>query len=166
MTEKPLAVIRASGGRRMLGVGVMWGLALLLAWMGVAQDFDRPFYQGLMLILAGLALWGGERLRRATQREIWLTETDLRDSSGAVIARLADVEMVDRGAFAFKPSNGFMLRLRAADSRAWHPGLWWRMGRRVGVGGVTSAGQSKAVAELIQQALLTRDAGGEIPGEC
>jgi hypothetical protein len=42
-----------------------------------------------------------------------------------------------------------MLRLSDKAPRAWYPGLWWRMGRRVGIGGVTSAAQTKAMAEII-----------------
>jgi hypothetical protein len=59
------------------------------------------------------------------------------------------IRSVERGAFAFKPSHGFTLVMKEKQPRAWAPGLWWRLGRRVGVGGVTSAGQTKFMAEQI-----------------
>ena len=37
------------------------------------------------------------------------------------------------------------------------PGLWWRIGRRIGVGGVTPASQSKVMADLITARLIERD---------
>jgi hypothetical protein len=80
---------------------------------------------------------------------IELTETEIRTSNGEVLARMDEILAVDRGAFAFKPSNGFTLKLNTKKPRAWAPGLWWRFGRRVGVGGVTSAGQAKFMAEQI-----------------
>ncbi|MEO0931422.1 MAG: hypothetical protein AAFY14_12360, partial [Pseudomonadota bacterium] len=93
--------------------------------------------------------WLAERLRRATLLRIELTATDIRDSSGMVLATMDDIIGVDRGIFAFKPSNGFTLVMKNKKPRSWAPGLWWRLGRRVGVGGVTSAGQAKFMAEQI-----------------
>jgi hypothetical protein len=63
---------------------------------------------------------------------------------------------VERGAFAFKPSNGFLVRLDKPLGRGWAPGLWWRLGRLLGVGGVTSASQSKAMAEILSLELARR----------
>jgi len=70
---------------------------------------------------------------------------------------VADIERVDRGVFAFKPSNGFLVRTREPSARAWRPGLWWRFGRRIGVGGVTSANQTKAMSEILAAMLAERD---------
>ena len=47
--------------------------------------------------------------------------------------------------------------------RRWWPGLWWSLGNRVGVGGVTSAAHTKAMAEIISAMIAQRaqdDAGG------
>ena len=40
---------------------------------------------------------------------------------------------------------------------AWTPGIWWRLGRRIGVGGLT--GEDAAMAELLEE--LSRDANSE-----
>ena len=64
---------------------------------------------------------------------------------------------VDRGLFAFKPSNGFVVVLSQGGWRGWAPGLWWRLGRRLGVGGVTSAAQAKAMAEILSIEIARRD---------
>jgi hypothetical protein len=45
-------------------------------------------------------------------------------------------------------------------SRVYAPGLWWRAGRRVAVGGVTSRAEGKAVAELINVMLAEREGEG------
>ncbi|KQB97266.1 hypothetical protein AL073_09525 [Loktanella sp. 1ANDIMAR09] len=143
-----LAVVEASPARRIFAYGVLFGLGALVVYLTLVHP---PAFHWLvfMLVFGVLMLWQAERLRRATHVTIALTETELRDSTGTVLARIDDIRSVDRGVFAFKPSNGFTLVLHSKKPRAWLPGLWWRFGRRVGVGGVTNAGQSKFMAERI-----------------
>ena len=39
---------------------------------------------------------------------------------------------------------------------AWAPGMWWRVGRRVGVGGLTGGAESRAVADALAAMLVER----------
>ena len=48
------------------------------------------------------------------------------------------------------------LKTKTPAARRWEPGLWWRIGRRIGVGGVTPASQSKVMADLISARLVIR----------
>ncbi len=142
------ATVQASQGRRWFAYGVLFSLGALVIYTTLTQP---PALQWMvfMLVFGVAMLWLAEKLRRATTQVITLTETDLRDSSGVVLAEIADIATVSRGAFALKPSNGFTLVLNSKKPRAWAPGLWWRIGRRVGVGGVTAAGQSRFMAEQV-----------------
>jgi len=88
-------------------------------------------------------------LRRSTMQEIELTRTEIRTSDGRVLTELDNVIKVEKGAFAFKPSNGFLVRLKTPSGRGWAPGIWWQGGTYLGIGGVVSAGQSKAMAEIL-----------------
>lgn len=152
-----LAVVGASAGRRIMACGVIYVLGMLLIYVALG---DPPALPLLILVLAlGIgSLILAEMLRRATQTEILMTEDALTSSSGTLIAKLDDIVSVDRGAFAFKPSNGFTLKLKTKQPRGWAPGLWWRLGRYVGVGGAVSAGQSKFMAEQIALRIAMRDA--------
>ena len=142
------ARVSASPARRVFAYGVLFGLGALLIYLPLVEP--PAVLWAIAMVAAGVgSIMMAERLRRATLQEILLTETDVRDSNGVVLALLKDVRLVDRGAFAFKPSNGFTLVLDAKKPRAWAPGLWWRLGRRVGIGGVTSAAQAKFMAEQI-----------------
>jgi hypothetical protein len=78
-----------------------------------------------------------------------LTREALYDGEGYVIFYIADVKTIDRGVLAFKPSNGFMLRVTKSQRRGWAPGVWWRFGKFVGVGGVTQSSDAKMMSELI-----------------
>lgn len=147
--EITLMILGASFGRLWLGVFCTTALGVLLIWIVFA---GRPamIYQVSFLIAGLLSLWLAATLRRAGQDRIVLTNKVLRTESGRVLARVENVHAVERGAFAFKPPNGFLVRLKEPDSdRGWVPGLWWKRGRLVGVGGVVSAGTSRAMAETL-----------------
>ena len=97
------------------------------------------------------------RLWIATLDRLELTKEVLRTSAGDVIAVVEEIEALDRGVFAFKPSNGFLIRTKKPDARSWAPGLWWRIGRRIGVGGVTAASQTKFMSEVLTAMMAERD---------
>lgn len=146
--ETVIATLNPTPIRRIFSYGVLFGLGAML----ILTAFVQPpaFGWQLFLILLGAgALMVAEMLRRATTLGLVLTADELRDTSGVVLARLADIQTIDRGVLAFKPSNGFVLHLRSAAPRAWAPGLYWRIGTRVGVGGATPSGPAKFMAEQI-----------------
>lgn len=152
-----LLTVRASPGRRWLGIVCMYVLAFTLIYLAFAQP-PALGWQIFMLVLGAGALWLGETMRRSTERVIELTRRVLRDSSGAVLIEIDQIDAVDRSVFAFKPSNGFLIRSKQKGApRAWQPGLWWRVGRQIGVGGVTAAHQTKPMAELLQTLVAERD---------
>ena len=148
------AELQASPARRVFAYGVQFGLGAIIVYVTLVQPPSLP-WMIFMLAFGVVMLWQAERLRRSTTVTIELTATELRDSAGTVLARIDEVQSVERGTLAFKPSNGFTLVLNSKKPRAWLPGLWWRYGRRVGVGGVTNAGQSKFMAERIS--LMIKD---------
>lgn len=138
-----------SPARRVAASLMIGGLGILLLWLG-ATVADLAFGWKVLLAVMGIAaFYMALQVWQATARHLVLEEEVLRDDAGRVICALSDIAAVDRGTFAFKPSNGFLIRLKTPGPRAWAPGLWWRFGRRIGVGGVTPAGQGKAMADVI-----------------
>lgn len=150
--QEIIATLQASFGRRIFAYGAVFTLGALLVVLAFVQP-PEPGWQVFLIALGAAALVVAERLRRATLTGLVLTPKDLRDTAGTVLARVEDIASVDRGAFAFKPSNGFILRLKTRAPRAWAPGLWWRFGKRVGVGGVTPSGPGRYMAEQIAMRL-------------
>ncbi|MDT8327948.1 MAG: hypothetical protein RQ750_11290 [Roseovarius sp.] len=144
-----LAVLRASTPRRVLGVVALGSLGLLTLYLALVQP-PAMLWQVVMVALGALILWLAERMWRATARTLELTREGLRSDDGVMIARIADLASVERGVFAFKPSNGFSIRLKSKAPAAWQPGLWWRVGRRIGVGGVTASTNAKVMAEIME----------------
>jgi len=159
--DEVLARVVPSPARRIFGLTVLVLLGGLVLWLGLAAPEATnagagPAFRLLLTAMGGLVLWSAWAMHRATEGGLVLTATDLRTVSGRLVARVADIERVDRGLFAFKPSNGFVLRLSTPGPRAWAPGLWWRLGRRVGVGGVARAAETRAMADAIAVLLIER----------
>lgn len=118
-------------------------------------------WQLFLLAVALAALWMAQAMWRATASVVELTPLVLRDGDGTVIAPVAEISGMDRGFFAFKPSNGFLLKTRAGSTRQWRPGLWWRLGNRIGIGGMTPGSQTKFMSEILAALMARRD--GDLP---
>lgn len=152
-----LTRVRASPPRRLIAVALIGALGALLLWLAVQS---ASVAASLALAAAGaFAGVAALRLWRATRAVLELSRAGLFDDAGRVLAPIEQIEAVDRGAFAIKPSAGFTLRLAAPGPRAWAPGLWWRVGRRVGVGGVTSGAEARVMADILAVLLAERDGG-------
>ncbi|MCR8723680.1 hypothetical protein [Frigidibacter sp. ROC022] len=148
--------------RRVVGMAVLALLVVLLARLAWTES-STGRQAGLILAMLGggfllLGLWratAGAVLLRASGR--------LETSGGRVLALPDEIASVETGAFAVRPSNGFMLRLRSTRrGPGWAPGLWWRLGRRLGVGGLADAAEVKAMASALKARL---SASGSDPRE-
>ena len=149
--------IEVSPVRLWAGVIVTAGLGALLLGVAIFSPPAEFLSLLLLLVFGGVALWQARRMVRAGKKTIHLTEEALIDGEGTVLTTLAEIVRIDRGVFALKPSNGFVLLLESARPRHWVPGLWWQRGRRLGIGGTANAQQAKNMADIIQTILVTRD---------
>ena len=156
-SDDVLIAIKASQGRRWLGIGALFALGVL--FLTLVFEPAGGVWRFLFLAFGGMAFYAADRLRHHTGDTIELTREVIRTSAGRHLAYVSNVKAVERGALAFKPSNGFLVRLHEAEGRGWAPGLWWQRGRLLGVGGVIPGGQSRAMAELLA-ALLQEQATG------
>jgi len=147
--DEPVAIITPSPTRRGISFGIIAALGGMLLYVVFSSPPASLIARVFLLVVGVGMLVLADKLRRATALSIVMTDTALMDSNGREICRLDDVTGVERGAFAFKPSNGFLLRTKSRMKRSWAPGLWWRFGRKIGVGGATSARQTKFMAEAI-----------------
>ncbi|KAJ02493.1 hypothetical protein PM02_13520 [Sulfitobacter mediterraneus] len=155
--DEVLATVQASSGRRFLGVVSLGILGVLLIYIAMVRSPGWE-WQLFLVGIGAAALWMAQAMWRATASAVELTPLVLRDADGTVIAEVADIVGMDRGFFAFKPSNGFLLKVGSGSTRNWRPGLWWRFGRRIGIGGMTPGSQTKFMSEIISAMMATRDA--------
>jgi len=151
-----LANARASVPRRWLGIGMLAFLGGLLIYVALSTPPEVIGWQAFLVILGGASIFLAEKMRRATELTLILTQAGLSDSDGVIVAGIDEIEGVSRGTFAAKPSNGFTLRLKQGGVRRWQPGVYWRLGRRVGIGGVLPGPQTKFMAEMLEAMLVER----------
>ncbi len=155
MQDDVLATVRASAPRRWMGVGMLVVVGALVIYVALASP-PEPEWQIFLMIVGAGAFWLSHRMWTATEDAIELTHSELRTRSGRLICAVADIEGVDRGVFAFKPSNGFLVRTKEPQANSWAPGLWWRFGRRIGIGGMTAAAETKFMSEMLSAMLAER----------
>lgn len=144
--------------RRMAGVGALGGLGALMVWLGFGGN-GNVLAQATLVVAGIAALYFSTRLWVGTHRALELTPTELREQGGRRLCLVDEIEKVDRGFSAMKPTHGFVLRTKNSQTKAAAPGLWWRFGTWIGVGGVTNAGQGKAMAEALALLVAKRDDG-------
>ncbi|MEX0338259.1 MAG: hypothetical protein AB3N11_04385, partial [Arenibacterium sp.] len=154
--EEILATVAASPARRWVGILMLAGIGVLSFYVAFSTPPELT-WQAFLIGIGGVGLWMAQRMHAATRSKVELTETGIRDSTGQVIVPVEDIESIDRGILAFKPSNGFLIRTRTRQPGRWQPGLWWSMGRRIGIGGVTPGYQTKMMSDVISAMLVERD---------
>lgn len=145
----PSVRLGVSPPRRVLAIGMLGLTGALLLAVGLGQPPAAPLWRLYVVALGAAALWLAHRLWRATAQGLVLDDAGLRESGGRVLCPIDNVAGVERGVFAFKPSGGFVVHMKAPRPRGWAPGLWWSAGRRLGIGGVTRAAEARVMADIL-----------------
>lgn len=153
---RPLAAIYRPEWLRKLLVLAIVAIGVTIFW--VVIDGERSGAHTILLsLLSAGCLWVALAVYRAPGTAVILTEDGLFDDRGEMLCAFSDMERIDSGLLSFKPSKGFTVLLKTPAPRGWSPGLWWRLGRRCGVGGATPGRDGKAMAELLTNMLAKRD---------
>ena len=160
MTEI-LTKLEPSLGRRWFGAIVLSFVAVLMLYISFFQPPASLAGKIVLPLMAFAFFWQAQWNLRVTKTGLYLTKEGIFDGNGKQICALYNMMEVDRGLFAFKPSNGFLIRLHERERNAWAPGLYWRIGRRLGIGGATQPAQAKAMADIISMLILERSMGPE-----
>jgi len=128
--------------RRFLALTALLGLAVFC--------FAFAVQGGVVFWPMGLvAAWGAYRFYISTRDAVILRSDGIYLQSGPMLVAMDDIVKIDRGMFAMKPTNGFALVLKTPGPRRFAPGLYWQLGRRLGIGGVTPPAAGKLMAEAL-----------------
>jgi hypothetical protein len=147
--DQPVIYLKPVAAKRYTALAMLYVLAGILAWVAVVQPPAGLGWQIFLWVLAIGAVLMANATAKATAQGLQLRGDAIYTDAGEVLVQVADIRKIDRGVFAVKPSNGFLLRLKTKHPRGWAPGVWWRLGRVMGVGGVTSKIQAQIMAETL-----------------
>lgn len=156
-SEDLLAQVRPGVARRMVGVGSLGLLGMVLVSLATTNGMPAP-WQAMLAVLALAAFWAAWRMYHATALGIYLTQEGVFRGDGHLLVPVADITGLERGMFAMKPSSGFVILTQSPLERAWAPGLYWAIGRRLGIGGVTNANETKYMAQVLEGMIVARGA--------
>ena len=148
MSDSVIAKLEASPVRRGLALLVMLLLGFLLVYLAITTDASF-FHKVFLVIVAAAVLWMARAMQRGTKGHIELRETGLFFENGQCLTLINEITRIDRGVFAFKPSNGFVVSLNQKTQRAWVPGLYWKFSTKIGIGGVTTPSDAKFMADTL-----------------
>ena len=155
--DDPITALRPSQMRYGFGLACITGFCLISAFALFAWNEGGWGVRGFFALAALVSGWAAYQLWRGGRRAVLLTEAGLVEDTGDVIAPFDAIKKVDRSPFATKPSNGFIVHLTEPAERGWRFGLWWRLGKRVGIGGLTSGADGRLMADLLTMRLRERD---------
>lgn len=158
MNEFQPVEVRRPEVLRWLVIAACAGMAFLT--MSIAQRAMSTSPMALLITIPMVALlvWFGWSLATAKATKVIFDGERIVDDSGTELCRLDEIVEVERGFALFKPSSGFAIKLKEEKPRGWSPGLWWRSGRRIGIGGATPGRAARNMAD----ALVTVSAMGEL----
>ena len=135
---------------RILG-SVIFGLLLFLCYT-ISKIEEEITSLDFLLIptIVFLVLWFRRFLKRFSKVGFLINQSGLFNLDGSIICEIGDIEKIDVSPYTFKSANGFIVILKTKTSFKSIPGLYWRLGKRLSIGGLVSKTESK----FLSQALL------------
>ena len=138
---------------------------LVISFSIGVRSVASPIAAVINLIAALAVGWFGWSMATAKASKVVFDGERLTDNAGVELCTIDEIENVERGFAMFKPSAGFAILLREEKPRGWSPGLWWRNGRRIGVGGATPGRAARNMADAITMALALKQIEAEQDGK-
>ena len=154
--SEDIARLQVSAGRRWAGVVVLALIGLGLIYSGVVYPPATVLGRIGLFLLGSLLLLQAYWNLRVRSGALILRDDGLWVDGGTRLVGLDNVVTIQTSPFSIKPSNGFAIILERPVGFKWVPGLYWSVGRRIGVGGATSPAQGKAMAELLSALIMDR----------
>ena len=141
--------IQPGKARRIFSAILLCLVALVMLNLVFTGSANSVVLKTILLSMSCVFLWQAQTSLRSADAALVLTRDGLFDGQGELICSISQIVSVDRGWFSLKPSNGFLIRLHEPAVRKWSPGLYWRIGTRLGVGGALSPAQTKELSDKL-----------------
>ena len=129
---------------------VIFGLLLFLSYTVSNIEEEITFLDFLLIpTIVFLGLWFIRFLKRYSKIGFLINQSGLFNIDGSVICEIDDIERIDVSPYTFKSANGFIVILKTKSSFKSIPGLYWRLGKRLSIGGLVSKNESKFLSQTL-----------------
>ena len=156
-SDHVLVRVSASAFRRWSALGLLIVFAIIMVQIAVELPSDRLAAKAGLTAMGALLIFQAVRVWSNSRFSLELTPEGLRwTKTGEYLARIEEIEDVNTSIIALRPATGFLVILRSASAPRSAPGMWWRVGKRIGVGGVTPKYEAKAMAEMLREMTRAR----------
>ena len=141
--------IKPSAGRRIFGIIILCLVAVIMMNYAFGDKAQSIVLRFILLLMAVVFLWQAQANLRFIGAALILKREGLFDDQGALICSLSNINQIDRGWISFKPSNGLLVRMHKPMALKWSPGLYWRFGKSLGIGGMVSPVLTKEMSDKL-----------------
>ena len=126
---------------------VIFILSLFLIYTLLTLNDKISFSDFLLIpILVISILWFRRFLSRYSKIGFVISTDGLFDLNMDLICTIDDIKKIDVSPYTFKSANGFIILLKTKSSFKSIPGLYWRVGKRISIGGLVSKNESKLLS--------------------
>ena len=134
----------------MLLLSTGFGLLLFLSYTVSNIEEEITFLDFLLIpTIVFFGLWFIRFLKRYSKIGFLINQSGLFNIDGSVICKIDDIERIDVSPYTFKSANGFIVILKTKSSFKSIPGLYWRLGKRLSIGGLVSKNESKFLSQTL-----------------
>ena len=133
---------------------VIFSLLLFLIYTISSLDGKTTVLDFFLLpIIVILAFWFKNFLKKYSKVGFLINEQGLFNLDKSPICKMHEIDRVDASPYTFKSANGFIIILKTKNSFESVPGLYWKVGKRISIGGLVSKNESKFLSGLLLQFL-------------
>ena len=123
---------------------IIFGLLVFLTF--TISKLDQAISLSDFLLIPAIimfGLWFKRFLKRYSNVGFLINDTGLFNLDETIVCKMSDIARVDVSPYTFKSANGFIVLLKTQSSFKSIPGLYWRLGKRISIGGLVSKNESK-----------------------
>ena len=129
---------------------VIFGLLLFLCYTISKIEEEVTSLEFLLIpTIVFLAIWFRSFLQRYSKVGFLINQSGLFNLDGSIVCEIGDIERIDVSPYTFKSANGFIVILKTKSSFKSIPGLYWRLGKRLSIGGLVSKNESKFLSHTL-----------------
>ncbi len=128
----------------------IFGLLLFLLYALSKLDEKISLFDFFLILLTiVLGIWLKRFLKKFSKIGFLINELGIFNLDESIICKIENIKKIDVSPYTFKSANGFIIFQKTKGSFKIVPGLYWRAGKRISIGGLISKNESKFLSSTL-----------------